>query len=43
MTPDPVPPAGGTGVVWGTNQFSGVVAPSPNDSNWTTQIFAVKP
>ncbi|MCI0601055.1 MAG: hypothetical protein L0Y50_09720 [Beijerinckiaceae bacterium] len=42
-TPDPRPVINGRGVVWGTNQFSGVVNPPANDVNWRTQIFAVKP
>jgi hypothetical protein len=43
-TPDPRPVTGGTvGVVWGTNQFSGVPTPPANGVNWRTRIFAVKP
>jgi len=30
-------------VVWGTNQFSGVVNPPPHGVNWRTQIFALQP
>jgi hypothetical protein len=42
-SPDPKPNATGSGVVWGTNQFSGEVNPPSNGINWRTQIFAVKP
>lgn len=42
-SPDPKPDAAGSGVVWGANQFSGVVNPPANGINWRTQIFAVKP
>lgn len=42
-TPDPVPTTTARGTVWGTNQFSGVVSPLTTDSNWRTQIFAIKP
>ncbi|MCI0465877.1 MAG: hypothetical protein L0Y57_02555 [Beijerinckiaceae bacterium] len=42
--PDPVAPTGANiGLVWGTNQFSGVAAPSPSLANWVTRIFALKP
>jgi hypothetical protein len=43
MTPDPAPTVAGRGVVWGTNQFSGVVNPPPTGVNWRTQIFALQP
>jgi hypothetical protein len=42
-TPDPRPVIAGSGVVWGTNQFSGVPLPPANGVNWRTRIFAVKP
>lgn len=42
-TPDPKPTAAGSGVVWGTNQFSGVLNPSTQNGNWRTQIFAIQP
>lgn len=42
-SPDPAPAGTGPGVVWGTNQYSGVLAPSPAAANWVTQIFALKP
>ena len=42
-TPDPAPTIAGRGVVWGTNQFSGVVSPLVTASNWRTQIFALQP
>ncbi|MDQ6867873.1 MAG: hypothetical protein M3178_05555 [Pseudomonadota bacterium] len=42
-TPDPRPVIAGRGVVWGTNQFSGVVSPPPGGVNWRTQIFALEP
>jgi hypothetical protein len=47
-TPDPRPVviAGreGRGVVWGTNQFSGLLNPPPTTlANWRTQIFELKP
>jgi hypothetical protein len=42
-TPDPYPTTTDRGVVWGTNQFSGVLNPQTNIANWRTQIFAVKP
>lgn len=42
-TPDPQPATTDRGVVWGTNQYSGVVNPPASTSNWRTQIFAVKP
>jgi len=43
MTPDPRPTISGSGEVWGTNQFSGVLSPSPAVANWRTEIFALKP
>jgi hypothetical protein len=46
-TPDPNPPSNrqrlNRGVVWGTNQFSGVANPPPNGVNWRTQIFSLQP
>lgn len=42
-TPDPRPRIAGRGVVWGTNQFSGLLNPPANDYNWRTQIFSLKP
>jgi len=43
-TPDPVALVGdNTALIWGTNQFSGVVDPSPSAANWVTRIFAVRP
>jgi hypothetical protein len=42
-TPDPRPPVGGTGVVWLTNQLSGVANPSTDRSNWRTRIWAARP
>jgi hypothetical protein len=42
-TPDPRPIIAGRGVVWGTNQFSGVLNLPPNGVNWRTQIFALQP
>ena len=42
-TPDPKPATAGRGVVWGTNQFSGVNNPPANGVNWRTRIFAVRP
>lgn len=40
-TPDPRPIIAGHGVVWGTNQFSGLASPPANGVNWRTQIFAL--
>ena len=42
-TPDPAPTIAGRGMVWSTNQFSGVVNPPVSDSNWRTRIFALQP
>jgi hypothetical protein len=42
-TPDPRPRIAGGGVVWGTNQFSGLLNPPANDYNWRTQIFELRP
>ena len=42
-TPDPKPTTTTRGVVWGTNQFSGVVNPPANAVNWRTQIFSINP
>lgn len=42
-TPDPRPVIAGRGVVWGTNQFSGLLNPPANGVNWRTQIFALEP
>ncbi|MGH8322852.1 MAG: hypothetical protein ACRETD_03480, partial [Steroidobacteraceae bacterium] len=42
-TPDPRPIITTRGVVWGTNEFSGVVAPPPGGVNWRTQFFALEP
>jgi hypothetical protein len=46
-TPDPRPsstrPLLDRGVVWGTNQFSGVVDPPADGANWVTQIFSAQP
>ncbi len=42
-TPDPRPIITGRGVVWGTNQFSGLANPPPTGVNWRTQIFALEP
>jgi hypothetical protein len=42
-TPDPNSPDASRGVVWGTNQFSGVVNPPPDGDNWRTQIFELEP
>ncbi len=42
-TPDPRPIISGRGVVWGTNQFSGVPNPTPTAANWRTEIFALEP
>ena len=42
-TPDPRPIIAGHGVVWGTNQFSGLVNPPAGGVNWRTQIFAIMP
>jgi hypothetical protein len=41
-TPDPRP-AIPAGVVWGTNQFSGVMNPRTTHNDWRTQIFALRP
>lgn len=41
--PDPAPTTATRGMVWGTNQFSGVVNPSSADGNGRTQIFALQP
>lgn len=41
--PDPSPTIVGRGEVWGTNQFSGVLAPPPGGVNWRTEIFALEP
>ncbi len=41
-TPNPRP-SGTQGVVWGTNQFSGLANPPPAGVNWRTRIFALKP
>jgi hypothetical protein len=42
-TPDPRPIIAGRGVVWGTNQFSGLASPPPTGVNWRTRIFALEP
>jgi hypothetical protein len=42
-TPDPRPITSGRGVVWGTNQFSGVLNPPTTMANWRTEIFALEP
>lgn len=42
-SPDPKPVAGATGQVWGTNQYSGVVNPSPANGNFRTRIFRLNP
>lgn len=42
-TPDPRPTTTATGMVWGTNQFSGVLSPPVGDANWRTEIFALQP
>ena len=42
-TPDPRPIIAGRGVVWGTNQYSGLVNPPAGGVNWRTQIFATEP
>jgi hypothetical protein len=45
--PDPRPPADrpqpNRGVVWGTNQYSGVPNPRPDRTDWRTRIFATQP
>jgi hypothetical protein len=41
--PDPKPTVTGSGEVWGTNQYSGVVSPPPAGVNWRTEFFALKP
>jgi hypothetical protein len=42
--PDPRPGEGrDRGVVWGTNQYSGVVSPSTATANWRTWIFSLEP
>lgn len=46
-TPDPAPPANrplaDRGVVWGTNQYSGVTNPNNTSGNWRTRIFGLQP
>lgn len=42
-TPDPAPTTTGRGVVWGTNQYSGLANPPAGGVNWRTQIFALQP
>jgi hypothetical protein len=42
-TPDPAATTTTHGVVWSTNQYSGVVNPPTANANWRTQIFAVEP
>jgi hypothetical protein len=42
-SPDPRPIILGRGVVWGTNQFSHLVAPPATGVNWRTRIFALEP
>jgi hypothetical protein len=42
-SPDPRPGLDGHGVVWGTNQFSGVSSPYANRANWQTRIFEFQP
>jgi hypothetical protein len=42
-SPDPNATLPSRGVVWGTNQFDGVVNPPPSGISWRTQIFAVEP
>jgi hypothetical protein len=42
-TPDPNSPDASRGVVWGANQFSGVVNPPPDGVSWRTQIFELEP
>jgi hypothetical protein len=41
--PDPRPTAVGSGVVWGTNQYSGTTTPRSDRANFRTWIFAVQP
>lgn len=41
--PDPRPAIAGTGVVWFTNQYSGVANALTTQSNWRTWIWAAKP
>lgn len=41
--PPPTTPPRTKGLVWGTNQYSGVASPTPNATNFRTQIFAVQP
>lgn len=42
-TPDPRPSTTATGLVWLTNQFSGVANPLTTQSNWRTWIWAAAP
>jgi hypothetical protein len=42
-TPDPRPTTQGRGVVWGTNQYSGLANPPANGDNFRTRIFSIKP
>ena len=42
-TPDPKPATTSNGVVWLTNQFSGVANPSTTQANWRTWIWAARP
>ena len=41
-TPDPKPPAGDRGAVWGTNQVAGP-NPATNSASWDTFFFAHRP
>jgi Ca2+-binding RTX toxin-like protein len=42
-SPDPRPEIAGRGVVWGTNQYSGVADPDIHQAHWLTRIFAIRP
>jgi hypothetical protein len=41
--PDPRPTSKGRGMVWGTNQYSGLANPPTGTANFRTWIFAVQP
>ncbi len=44
LTPDPnVPVTDPSGIVFGVNQYSGVVNPPAGNANWRTRIFGLRP
>jgi len=43
VSPDPRPAGTGRGVVWLSNQFSGIPNPPTTSGNWRTRIAAIRP